>query len=406
VILHRARIVLPVSAPPIENGAIAVNEANVAQVGTFDEMSAQFPAAGVIDHGESILLPGLINAHCHLDFTAMRGAILSNGSFSAWVRRINEVKRTFSDEDYVASIAAGLAELKKWGTTTVLNIESLPELMVHLTPPPIRTWWFYELLDIRSRIHTEDVVAGALSFFEQRPKWHGGFGLSPHAPYTTSIGLYQLVRFCSEKYGMPFTTHLSESDEEMQMFAQGSGPLFDFLKGLGRDMRDCGSKTPIRHLLEADALPRGAILAHMNQLGPGDAELLAPHAKSFAIVHCPNCHEYFNRAPFPYETLRDMGFRISLGTDSCASNRGLNLFDEMQTFRANFPAISAADLLDMVTRHPASALGMAGRFGEFRAGARADFITIPFAGSISDALEAVIGNRRPPSAVYLNGQSA
>ncbi len=406
MILHRARIVLPLSAPPIENGSIAVDGASFAAVGGFDEMRTRYPGAEVVDHGETILLPGLINAHCHLDFTSMRGSILSSGSFSAWVRRINELKRTMSDADYIASIGAGLAELRKWGTTTVLNIESLPELMVHLPTPQIRTWWFYELLDIRSRIHTEDVVAGALTFFEQRPSWHGGFGLSPHAPYTTSAGLYQLVRFCAEKYGMPFTTHLAESDEEMRMFAEGAGPLFDFLEGLGRDMSDCGRKTPIRHLLEADALPRGAILVHMNQLGAGDEELMAPHARSFSIVHCPNCHEYFGRAPFPYETWRNLGFRISLGTDSCASNRGLNLFDEMQTFRRNFPAIAPADLLDMVTRHPAAALGLAGRFGELRAGARADFITLPYAGSASDALEAVVENRTPPLALYLNGQSA
>jgi cytosine/adenosine deaminase-related metal-dependent hydrolase len=336
----------------------------------------------------------------------MRGAILTNGSFSAWVRRINELKRTMTDEDYIASITAGLGELRKWGTTTVLNIESLPELMVHLPPPQIRTWWFYELLDIRSRIHTDDVVAGALSFFEQRPSWHGGFGLSPHAPYTTSVELYQLVRFCAEKYGMPFTTHLAESDEEMQMFADGSGPLFDFLQGLGRDMSDCGSKTPIRNLLEAEALPRGAILVHMNQLGAGDAELLAPHHDSFSIVHCPNCHRYFDRAPFPYETLHGLGFRISLGTDSCASNRGLNLFDEMQTFRRNFPNVAPADLLDMVTRNPASALGLPGHFGELRAGARADFITLPFAGPVSESFDAVIENRTPPTGFYLNGQSA
>ncbi len=404
--LHRARIVLPISAPAIENGAVVVEGRDFLAVGDYSRLRAQFPAAEIVDHGEAILLPGLINGHCHLDFTVMRGAIMPSASFSTWVRRINDLKRTLSDADYLQSIADGLEELRRWGTTTVLNIESLPELMVNLPPPAIRTWWFYELLDIRNRIHTDDVVAGALSFFEGRPAWHGGFGLSPHAPYTTSLELYGLARSCSEKYGMPFTTHLAESDEEMRMFAEGEGPLFDFLASIGRDMSDCGRKTPIRHLLEAKALPPGAILAHMNQLGPGDEALLAPHAQSFAIVHCPNCHAYFRRPPFPFATLRGLGFRISLGTDSCASNRGLNLFDEMQTFRRGFPDVSSADLLDMVTRHPAAALGLAGRLGELSAGARADFITLPFTGAVKDALDAVVDNRTPPRAVYLNGQSA
>jgi cytosine/adenosine deaminase-related metal-dependent hydrolase len=403
---HRARIVLPLSSPAVEDGAVIVDDARIVAVGPFAELRAQFPGAALVDHGETILLPGLINAHCHLDFTVMRGAILPSGSFSAWVRRINDLKRTLTDADYLRSIADGLDELRRWGTTSVLNIESLPELMVHLPPPPIRTWWFYELLDIRNRIHTEDVVAGALTFFEQRPTWHGGFGLSPHAPYTTSLELYRLARFCSEKYGMPFTTHLAESDEEMRMFAEGGGPLFDFLASLGRDMSDCGRRTPIRHLLEADVLPRGAILAHMNQLGPGDEALLGARAGDLAIVHCPNCHGYFDRAPFPFETLRGLGFRISLGTDSCASNRGLNLFDEMQTFRRAFPGIAPAELLDMVTRHPAAALGLSGRLGELRAEARADFITLPFTGPVGEAVEAVVENRTPPLAVFLNGHSA
>jgi cytosine/adenosine deaminase-related metal-dependent hydrolase len=171
-------------------------------------------------------------------------------------------------------------------------------------------------------------------------------------------------------------------------------------------MRDCGKGTPIRHLLEADALPRGAILAHMNQLGPGDEELLAARAGAFSLVHCPNCHEYFQRAPFPYETLRRLGFAISLGTDSCASNRGLNLFDEMRTFRRNFPGVPPAEVLEMVTRHPAAALGLSGRLGELRAGARADFLALPFAGGVGDVFEAIVANEQAPLSVFLNGQSA
>jgi cytosine/adenosine deaminase-related metal-dependent hydrolase len=404
--IHRARIILPMAGPPIENGALAIDGKRVIAIGRVDDVRAQYPMAEEVDHGETILLPGLINAHCHLDFTVMRGSILSNGSFSAWVRRINELKRTLADEDYIASIALGLAELRNWGTTTVLNIESLPELMVDMPSPRLRVWWFYELLDIRTRVHTEEVVAGALTFFEQHPSWHGGFGLSPHAPYTTSLELYRLARFCSEKYGMPFTTHLAESDEEMEMFAQGSGPLFEFLKSLGRDMHDCGRVTPLRHLLEAGALPRGAILAHMNQIAPEDEELLADHSGEFPIVHCPNCHEYFGRLPFPYETLRKHGYRVSLGTDSCASNRGLNLFDEMQTFRRRFPTTSPQGLLEMVTTNPAAALGMQGQLGELRPGAIADFITISYSESPDAAIEAVVENRQAPSAVYINGQSA
>ncbi len=397
---HRARVVVSMDGPPIEDGVVVVDGAEIISVGRFADFSGE-----LVDHGEVVLLPGLINAHCHLDYTAMRGAILQRGSFSAWVRRINELKRTMSDGDYLASIAVGFAELGRWGTTTVLNVEAFPELMGKMPVPPMRTWWFYELLDLRSRIHTDEVVAGALSFFEDRPAWRGGFGLSPHAPYSTSVELYRLARSCSEAMGMPFVTHLAESEEESRMFDEGAGPMFEFLEKLGRDMSDTGSRTPIQHLLEAGALPRGAMLVHMNHVTVADRVALADRAGEFHVIHCPGCHAYFDRAPFPYDVHRELGFPISLGTDSLASNGELNLFAEMRAFRKNFPDVPPAAVLEMVTRNPAEALGMAGRLGVLAAGAMADLITLPFGGDPGNAVEAICDNRIPPRVVARNGQS-
>lgn len=403
--LYRARMVLAMDGrAPMDDGGIIVRNGVIECVGTFHDLEKSHSGT-IVDLGDVVLLPGLINAHCHLDFTIMRGAILRPTNFSGWIKRLNELKRTLTDADYLASIAEGFAELKRWGTTTVLNIESFPELMVHMPPPPIRTWWFYELLDIRNRIHTEDVVAGALSFFESHRNWLGGYGLSPHAPYTTSIGLYELAGFCAEKYGMPFTTHLSETDEEMQMFAHGSGPMWEFLSGLGRNMSDTGSTTPIRHLLDANVLPTGAILAHMNLLAPGDAEALAPHAHRFSVVHCPNCHEYFSRPRFPYESLRNLGMRVSLGTDSCASNVGLNLFSEMRTFQREFPNVPPDEILRMVTTYPAAALGQQGRLGVLTPGAMADMITLPIHGEANTIYAPLINSQDAPIHVFIGGKA-
>ncbi len=135
-------------------------------------------------------LPGLINAHCHLDYTGMRNAILFGGKFSLWVRRLNELKRTQSDDDYLQAIAEGFSELKTRGTTSVFNIESFPELMVRMPAPLIRTGWFYELLG-HPQPHSHRGCGGRRAgLFRAKSKWQGGFGLSPHAPYTTSLKLY------------------------------------------------------------------------------------------------------------------------------------------------------------------------------------------------------------------------
>lgn len=380
----RARFVAPIGAPPIEDGAVVVDGQNVVAVGSRDQI-----AGDAIDLGDVVLMPGLINAHCHLDYSGMRNAILFNGKFSQWVRRLNELKRTQTDDDYLSAITSGFSELKKWGTTTVFNIESFPELMVRMPAPPIRTWWFYELLDIRNRIHTEDVVAGALAFFENHQKWLGGFGLSPHAPYTTSLHLYELIRFCCEKYSMPVMTHLSETQEEFEMFAESKGSLYEFLAPLGRDMSDTGGTTPLRHLLKNGVLPHGALLTHMNVLAEEDWSLLRGRP-DFSVIHCPNCHAYFERPAFPLARFRDSGVNLCLGTDSLASNKALNLFDEMRTVRKNFPEIPPAEVIDMVTRNAAKAIGLSGRLGEIVPGAFADLIAVPYTGG--DLFDAVIDN--------------
>ena len=392
---------MPVGAPPIENGLVHLNGGRIVAVGRKCDLSS---SRAVEDLGDSILMPGLINAHCHLDFTVMRGAILQQESFSHWVRRINDLKRTLTDDDYLESIFNGFVELRHWGTTTVFNIESFPELMVHVPPPPIRAWWFYELIDVRNRLHTEDVVAGALTFFEKHPNWLGGFGLSPHAPYTTSGALYKLARFCCEKYAMPWTTHLAETEEEYDMFISASGPLHDFLNGLGRAMSDVGGITPVGRLFGDRLVPKGGILVHMNCLSDADYTLLAGCAKDIAVVHCPKCHDYFGRPPFELDRFRSIGVPVCLGTDSLASNTSLNLFEEMRRLRRNFPQVSSEELIDMVTRRPARAIGMPGELGEIAPGAHADLIAIPYQGAIGDAFDAVIENTSPIDWMMVGGR--
>jgi cytosine/adenosine deaminase-related metal-dependent hydrolase len=396
----RSRIVLPLASPPIEDGVVRIAAGRIVAVGRTRELAGE----QVEDLGDSILMPGLINSHCHLDFTAMRGAILQQDNFPNWVRRINDLKRTLSDDDYLQSISDGFSELRQWGTTSVFNIESFPELMVRMPPPPIRAWWFYELIDVRNRIHTEDVVVGALTFFEKHPNWTGGFGLSPHAPYTASRRLYELTRFCCEKYAMPWTTHLAETEEEFEMFLGASGPLYDFLKDLGRGMLDVGGLTPVARLFGDHAVPKRGILTHMNCLADSDYRLLASRAKDITVVHCPKCHEYFGRQPFELDRLRTIGVSVCLGTDSLASNTSLNLFEEMRALRRNFAHISSPEIVDMVTRRPARAIGLPGQLGEIAIGAFADLIAVPYSGPLDEVFEAVIDNSSPIRWMMVGGR--
>ena len=395
----RARHVLPIVAPVIHDGAVVVENERILAVGPFTEMRSAH-AGEVLDLGEQILLPGLVNAHCHLDYTRLRRAISPQKSFTGWIRAINSHKRGVYDEDYLASIASGFAELRKWGTTTVANIESFPELMLRMPTPPLRTWWFLEMIDLRHRLSTEDAVTGALAFFEtERPGWLGGFGLSPHAPYTASGPMYELVSKAAEQLGMNVTTHVAESREEWHMFRDGSGPLYDFLLTLGRWMYDCHqARTPFAHVAHHAKLGPRWILAHMNELDDSDFAILEalPHKPS--IVHCPGSHRYFRHAPFPLARLRAVGVNLCLGTDSLASTDSLSMFDEMRAI----PGLAPLDVLKMATLNGARALGFDG--GKIAHGAVADLIAIPHAASQTQTPETVLAHRSPVHWMMLNGQ--
>jgi aminodeoxyfutalosine deaminase len=375
----RARAVVTMDGAAIENGAVAVSRDRIVDVGKFPEVSARCAGQEIIDLGEQVLLPGLINAHCHLDYTCLRGKIPRQKSFTNWIHAINAEKSKLSPQDYVASINEGFVEAKRFGTTTIANLTAFPELIRQLPDAPIRTWWFAELIDVRSPNRTNELVDSAIESLTSAQN----YGLAPHALFTASKNLYQRCEGAAAD--VLLTTHLAESREEMEMFRDASGPLYEFMENIGRDMSDCGHRTPLGLFVGAPntrparigrALPQW-IVAHLNELTENDFELLAKLKARFHVVHSPRSHEYFGHSPFQSERLRKLGFNICLGTDSLASNESLSLFAEMRAFLRNEPEISPEEIFEMVTVNPASALHQQNALGRIRPGFRADLIAIP-----------------------------
>ena len=376
--IFRARHVVPVVGPPIENGAVVVKGDTIAAIGPWEGIRPAW-AGEAEDLGEVILMPGLINAHCHLDYSGLRNAILRPESFAGWIQRINAVKRNLSEDDFLAAIEKGMTECLHSGTTTLFNVESFPALLPRMRRPSVRTWWFFELIDLRLIPPADEIISAALKFFAQRPEWRGGVGLSPHAPYTSSIELYLLTRAIARRHGLPVTTHVGESHEEQMMFADGAGALFSFLQSIGRPMSDCGNgRSPLRTLVDASAIGPDTILVHLNEFPAEDEDLLRPGGflHEASVVHCPLSHRYFSHRPFPLERLRKLEINICLGTDSLASNHTLSLFEEMRATRDSFPFLSPGDIVEMATTNGARALGLTGRLGVLRTGAYADLIAL------------------------------
>lgn len=393
----RARKVVTMDGPPIENGAIVLSEHRIVDVAKFDEIKARHTGE-VTDMGEQALLPGLINAHCHLDYTSLRGKISPQTSFTDWIRAINAEKAKLSPNDYLASIDEGFTEAKKFGTTAVANLTAFPELMAQIRAP-IRTWWFAELIDIRAPERATELVDRAIKSLGGARSPSAPWGLAPHALFTASKDLYRRCEEIARRQNALLTTHLAESREEMQMFRDASGSLYEFLKSIGRRMDDCGNKTPMEHFLKIrdSSTPKafGArndsdwMVVHLNELAESDFELLERSESKFHIVHCPRSHNFFGHGRFGFERLRALGFNICLGTDSLASNEDLSLFAEMRAFQRAFPSVSPKAILRMVTVNPAMALHQENALGRIRRGFEADLVAVPCSGS-TDVFEQII----------------
>ncbi len=356
-----------------------------------------------LDH--HILMPGMINSPCHLDYTGLRGAIFQGHTFTNWIKRINALKQSLQPEDYLKAIQEGYELLLRSGCTSVCNLAAFPELLLKLERPPLRVWWFLELIDVRTRISGDDTLMGALHFFESRADWLGGFGLAPHAPYTASIELFRLAKHCSETMGMLFTTHIAESLDEQEMFLYGAGEMFTFLSSLGRDMSDCGHGSPLSHLMEFGLLNKQCLAVHLNYLQEYDYEHL--RKQPLQVVHCPLCHDYFRHRRFPLDEIEATGSDILIGTDSLASNHTLDLRAEIRHASAQYPHKTFKWWLEGVTQRPASALGMQGKLGVIEPGALADVVAFAFEPGHPPAnpYRHIIESTVPPDFLMIHGET-
>lgn len=407
--LLRARIVLPISSPPIENGVVRIEGSRIQTLGRWGEI---FSMSGeqVIDLGESILLPGLINAHCHLDYTDMAGQIRPQKDFPNWIKAILALKSAWSYSDFARSWANGAKMLLRSGITTVLDVEAVPELLPDVwSVTPIRVISFREIISLRKTQESEFKLAQAAAQWaaldgEREPRI---VGLSPHAPYTTHADLLRWAAHEAERRNWLLTTHVAESQEEFDMFRHASGAMYEWLK-TQRDMSDCGHKSPIQHLDQCGYLSTRLIAVHANYLEAGDVARLA--SRGVHVVHCPQSHLYFGHAPFPYDPLARAGVNICLGTDSLASVKKnarqapeLSLFAEMHAFASAHPGVPPTTIVQMVTLNAARALGRASDLGQLAPNALADMIALEYSGPVDDGPAALFEHRPKLLTTIING---
>ncbi len=407
----RARVVLPISRPPIANGAVRVSGNRIVEVGVWNEFSPA-PDEPIFDLDESILLPGLINAHCHLDYTDMAGAMPPQKSFTTWIKMMLAAKAEWNYSEYAESWLRGAHMLLASGTTTVADFEAVPELLPDVwSATPLRVISLMEMTGVKSRREPSAILQDTTDFMARLPGGRQRTGLAPHAPYSTVPELLRIAAKTAQRRRWPLSIHVSESIEEFDAYMKGRGVMFDWLCGNGRDMSDCGHESPIEYLASCGVLGQNCLAVHVNYLAKGDAKLLAKNKTS--VVHCPRSHFYFKHERFPFNTLSRAKLNICLGTDSLASvykirreTVELSMFEEMQAFASAHSRVSPEKILRMATINGARALGLAGQAGEISERALADLIAIPFSAKTEDVYEAAIHHQGNVTASLIDGEWA
>ena len=406
-----AKAILTMDSPkPIEDGFIMIQGHRILQVGKRKDLYFR-PSFRMLDLGDTILTPGLINAHCHLDYTSFKGQVRYRGGFRQWLREMGQKTRETTAVEFKRSIQKGIKESLAYGTTTLCDISTSWESYPLLRQSSLRSFVFLEMIDLGL-----PSAKGYWKTFEQRlkslvrqspPTPVFQWGLSPHTPFTVSKELLQLTgRYLSDRKNILTTIHLAESREEAAYFREGSGPMAERIKALNPDWTLPRKTTPVQYLNDNGWLPKLDLGVHLNRVDDRDLKLLAKNR--ITVVHCPGSHAYFNHPPFRYKSFRRRRIPVCLGTDSLASNQSLSLFREMRLFREKHPKVSSQEILSMVTEKPAQALGMGLQLGRIKPGYFADLIGIPLTkgrGALKEPAHQVIDYKGTVSFSMIHGES-
>ena len=409
--------VLPIDAEPIPNGFLVLNQGTIQFVG--NQLPIEFGSAKQFGLTGFAILPGLVNSHCHLEFSDLGGPLPASDKFPDWIRRLlvyrnsknhNPEQATMARR---AAISSGIYESYESGVRWVVDMTTQPwdpiwidssvsEIIATLSPSvapknPIAIQPCIELLDFsKNRLDTLLAFASKQANAPESARI-GRMGYAPHASYTASLKVTQLCAELSRTERRLVTIHLAESIDEMEWLEERKGT---FLELLGPMISTEYFETLGQNSEHVQLLTQAwrATLAHGNYLSQSELLSVAVHSKNMAIVHCPRTHRHFGHRHgaslrYPLAERLELGVRHFLGTDSRASNPDLNLWSEAKLVRAEHPSITSLEILKMITTDAAEFLNIADKYGAIRVGQPATLTAIRLAGNSPKPSQSVEAER-------------
>jgi cytosine/adenosine deaminase-related metal-dependent hydrolase len=389
--LYTARWVVPISSEPIEDGGVVVEGTQLVAVGTRNDLRAAFANCLVEDFGDAAIIPGLVNCHSHLELTAMRGYLEDvENDFTAWLRKLTVARLTrMGDESLFISALAGAVEAIRAGITCVSDAgDSARTTLAAVKEAGLRSIVHQEVFGPDPALANE-----AFQGFVEKVELLAGnatevarIGVSPHAPYSVSGKLFQMVTEMALSRRLPMMIHAAESEAEERFVRVGDGVFTEGLLQRSIEWRAPGMSS-VQYLDDLGVLEARPILAHCIRVDDQDISILKK--RDVGVAHCPKSNAKLGHGRAPFERFLKAGLRVGLGSDSVASNNNSDILEEARfatlLSRTAFdvskaPRVEPAAALHAATLGGARAMRLETEIGSLEAGKQADIAVVSLAG--------------------------
>ena len=407
----QAAWVCPIERPPIRNGIVEVEDGVIVGIRQPFDSVASASAHNLpqdrpadTDLGNVALLPGLINAHTHLELSWLRGRVPPANRFTDWVKTLVAIRRGTEQlvtPEVLGPIHDAIREVHESGTVAIGDITNSLAVVEPMKSAGLTGVVFHELLGFKER---DGAIIEASRDQRAAAARHGiRISLAPHAPYSTSVELFGAIRRAVNASDCPImSVHLGESPEELEFLEKGSGPWRGMLETIGvwRDDWAIPACGPVQFLERHGVIDAKTLVVHGVQFDDHALERL--RALGATLVTCPRSNQWVGVGYPPIDRFYRSGVAVAVGTDSLASVDDLNLFSELKTMRWLAPGVAARQLLESATLVGARALGMDDELGSITPGKRAALIAVRLPDVVDDVEEYLVGGISPAQVTWVS----
>ena len=367
----QASYILPLNAAPIKNGYLYIeDDGTVIHVNDVAPITNQFE----VEFYEGIVCPGFVNTHCHLELSHMKGLVPEGSGLPKFVSQIPKLRQT-SKVDKLKSIKEADQNMYKSGIVAVGDISNTTESLSVKKNSAMRYHSFVELFGL-DKNKAADLLREGLKTVEEYRSFNLSASLVPHAPYSLSPQL--LKKIYSNSNGQLLTIHHQETASEKELFQNSKGDLAELFIVKGLDLSpqlESGQNSAQYALLPYLAKKQKLLLVHNTFSDSADIEEIETHFTLAYWCTCPKANWYIEKQLPNYNLWREKNLKITIGTDSLASNDSLCVLEEIKMIQKNFPHITTNELLVWACKNGAEFFNYE-KLGSFKSGCKPGVLLI------------------------------